>query len=135
MLFIVRTRGTLVAAGEADIAQTLAGETDAVSLCLCDPESYYFLAALDVRLLKYNGDLTAFVAPECLVAQFFRRYPYVDPVKLDDLIREGGVTFVLEKQRARDRFIELAGHDYDLTRLSEVHGNNSYAFYSVSSAA
>jgi hypothetical protein len=135
LMFIARTQGTLAAVDEADIAQTLAGKTDAVLLCLHDPESYYFLAATDVRLMKYNGDLTAFGTPGRFVAQFFWRYPYVDSGRLHDFIRDGGVTFVLENRRARNRFIELAGRDYDLTGLSEVHRNNSYALYSVGSAA
>jgi hypothetical protein len=135
LMFIARTQDTLAAVDEADIAQTLAGETDAVLLCLHDPESYYFLAATDVRLMKYNGDLTAFGAPGRFVAQFFWRYPYVDPGRLHNLIQEGGVTLVLENRRARARFIELAGRDYDLAGMSEMHRNNSYALYRVGSAA
>jgi hypothetical protein len=133
LLFIARTQGTLAEVDEADVAQILGGKPEAVLLCLHDPESYYFLAATDVRLVKYNGDLTAFGASGNFVARLFWRYPYVDPDALHDLIRENGVTIILENRRARDRFKELAGRDYDLAGLSEMHRNRSYVLYSAGS--
>jgi len=132
-IFMHRTQTGFGGKEEADIAQVLAD--DAVLLCLHDPESYYFLATTEVRLVKYNGDLTAFGDAGRFIAQFFWRYPYVDPARLPDLIRDGGVTHVLENRRGRARLVAQSGRDYDIAGLDAVHRNDAYVLYSVRPSA
>jgi len=92
-----------------DVARHLTEEPDAVLLCLHDPESYFFLAETDLRVVKYNGDLTALGDGGRFVERLFWRYPYVDPGELDSLIEEGRVHFVLEHRRGRRRLVEASG--------------------------
>lgn len=131
LVFMSQTHRGFGSDAEGEVAQALAQEREVTLLCLHDPESYYFLAATDVRLAKYNGDLTAFGDAGRFIARFFWRYPYVDPRYLTDLIEEGDVTHVLENRRGRERFVASAGTDYDMTGLHEVFRNQAYVLYAV----
>lgn len=134
VVFMSRTHRGFGSDAEGEVAHVLARERDVTLLCLHDPESYYFLAATDARLAKYNGDLTAFGDAGRFIARFFWRYPYVDPRSLKDLIEEGDVTHVLENRRGRDRFVASAGTDYDMTGLQEIFRNQAYVLYAARSA-
>ncbi len=133
LVFMART-GTLLGNKDLDDLVPHLTNDGTTLLCLHDPESYYFLANTGVRLMKYNGDLTAFGDAGRFIERFFWRYPYVDPRALKDLIEEGGVDFILENRRGRARLVALSGLDYDLGGLNEVGRNDSYALYSVGSA-
>lgn len=114
-----------------DIVAQFGGEPDAVLLCLSDPESYFFLACSELRLCKYNGDLSAFGELGEFLPWFFWRYPHVHPRHLAEIIARYRVDFVLVNRRGRARLVSESGMDYDLSGLVPIHRNETFELYRV----
>ncbi len=134
--FMARADRTLNDHDLQDVAAYLAPHGDAVLLCLHDPEAFFFLAETDLRLMKYNGDLTSLGDGGRFVERFFWRYPYVNPAQLGSLIEEGNVDFVLEHRRGRQRLVEASGGiDYATDALSVVRDNPSFVLYRTKRSA
>ena len=135
LAFMARSNSRMSDGELRDVATYLPADGETVLLCLHDPESYYFLAASDVRLCKYNGDLSAFGPLGAFLPWFFWRYPFVHPEHLDAIVAEHGVRYVLLNKRGRERLVTQSHMDYDLTGFELLHENDGFGLYRTGAAA